>query len=110
MSPFATTPEPHYYLVAFTSQRTPGDQGYAQMADRMAALAAQQPGYLGAESVRDAQGFGITLSYWASEASIHAWRAHAEHGMAREQGRAAWYEHFEVRIARVERAYRKPSP
>ena len=102
---FAPTPQPHYYAAIFTSQRTAGDQGYGAMADRMLELAGQQPGYLGAESVRDAQGFGITVSYWASEAAIRDWKQHAEHQVAQAQGHACWYQHFELRIAKVERAY-----
>ena len=106
MSPgFAPTPQPPYYAAIFTSQRTAGDQGYGAMADRMLELAGQQPGYLGAESVRDAQGFGITVSYWTSEAAIRDWKQHAEHQVAQAQGHARWYQHFELRIAKVERAY-----
>ncbi|MBB2777429.1 UNVERIFIED_ORG: heme-degrading monooxygenase HmoA [Comamonas terrigena] len=106
MSPgFAPTPQPPYYAAIFTSQRTAGDQGYGAMADRMLELAGQQPGYLGAESVRDAHGFGITVSYWASEAAIRDWKQHAEHQVAQAQGHARWYQHFELRIAKVERAY-----
>lgn len=99
------TPPPPYYAVIFTSQRTPGDAGYGEAADRMAELAAKQPGYLGVESVRDASGLGITVSYWKDEASIKAWKLNLEHTAIREQGRKQWYEAFEVRIAKVERAY-----
>jgi heme-degrading monooxygenase HmoA len=106
---FARLPEPPYYTVIFSSRRTPGDQGYEAMAERMVELAAQQPGFLGAESARDAQGFGITVSYWASEEAIAAWRRHAEHRVAQEQGRAQWYAHYELRVARVERAWGKPA-
>lgn len=102
---FAPTPQPPYYAAIFTSQRTAGDQGYSAMADRMLELAGQQPGYLGAESVRDAQGFGITVSYWTSEAAIRDWKQHAEHQVAQAHGHARWYQHFELRIAKVERAY-----
>ena len=104
---FARLPEPPYYAVIFSSQRTDGDKGYAAMADRMAELASQQPGYLGAESVRDAEGFGITVSYWQSEEAIRHWKQNTEHQLAREQGRSGWYAHFELRIAKVERAYGK---
>ena len=102
---FAPTPQPPYYAAIFTSQRTAGDQGYGAMADRMLELAGQQPGYLGAESVRDAHGFGITVSYWTSEAAIRDWKQHAEHQVDQAQGHARWYQHFELRIAKVERAY-----
>ncbi|MEX8194043.1 antibiotic biosynthesis monooxygenase family protein [Comamonas guangdongensis] len=102
---FAATPQPPYYAAIFTSQRTPGEQGYGEMADRMAELASQQAGYLGAESTRDAQGFGITVSYWESEEAIRQWKRNAEHRIAQDKGHTTWYQHFELRIAKVERAY-----
>ena len=105
---FARTPKPPYYAVVFTSRRRDGDHGYGVTADRMVELAAQQPGYLGVESVRDADGLGITVSYWQDEASILAWRRNAEHTLARERGRTQWYEHYELRVAKVERAYGGP--
>ena len=104
-SPFATTPEPPYYVVTFSSVRTEGDNGYGAMADRMAELALQQPGCLGAESARDADGFGITNSYWADEESVKAWKQVANHLAAQQLGRKRWYKQYKVRIARVERAY-----
>lgn len=106
---FASTPEPPYYAVIFSSTRTeeaPG--GYAEAATRMMELAAQQPGFLGVESVRGADGFGITVSYWESEAAIAAWKQNGEHTAVRRRGRLEWYEHFEIRIAKVERAYAGP--
>lgn len=103
---FAARPAPPYYAVIFTSQRLPDDPlGYAEAAERMAALAARQPGYLGAESARGDDGLGITVSYWRSLEDIAAWRRHLEHAATREQGRASWYRHYELRVARVERAY-----
>jgi heme-degrading monooxygenase HmoA len=102
---FASTPQPPYYAVIFTSTRTDGDQGYDAMAERMAELAAQQPGYLGVESTRGAEGLGITVSYWRDLDAISAWKAYAEHRIAQETGKRRWYEHYEVRIAKVERAY-----
>ena len=102
---FAATPEPPYFAVVFSSTRTPGDAGYGEMADRMVQLAALQPGFLGVESARGEDGFGITVSYWASEAAIAAWREQLEHRQAQQLGVEKWYERFELRVARVERAY-----
>lgn len=99
----ARTPEPPYFAVVFSSQRTAGDQGYGAMADRMVELAATQPGFLGIESARDAEGFGITVSYWKDEAAIAAWKAHAEHAVAQRLGRQTWYGAFRLRVCRVER-------
>lgn len=104
-SGFAGPLKPPFHVVTFTSRRREGDGGYNAMAEHMVALATEQLGFLGVESARDADGFGITNSYWADEASILAWRAHAEHMIARQRGRTDWYEHYEVRIAKVERAY-----
>ena len=105
---FAKTPEPPYYAVIFTSLRTNGDEGYAAMSERMGELAKGMPGYLGIESVRSADGLGITVSYWESEEAIAGWKAHLEHRVAQERGKAQWYQHYELRIARVERAYSGP--
>lgn len=98
-------PPPPYYAVIFTSQRTPGDLGYGDTADRMVALAAEQPGYLGVESTRGEDGLGITVSYWRSAEDIAAWRRNAEHKIARDAGRSDWYAHYTLRVAKVERAY-----
>ncbi len=106
---FATLPAPPYYSVIFSSLRTPGEAGYGATADRMVELAQAQPGFLGVESARDEQGFGITVSFWESEAAIRAWKAHAEHQIAQETGIKRWYEHYELRVAKVERAYSKYS-
>lgn len=99
----ANTPEPPYYAVIFTSLRTNIDNGYDEMAARMVALAAQQPGFLGVESARNE--VGVTVSYWADLASIKAWKAHAEHQEAQRLGHQQWYQHFKTRIAKVERDY-----
>ena len=97
--------KPPYCAVIFTSQRTPGENGYGAMADRMVELAAQQPGFLGVESVRDADGVGITVSYWENEAAILAWKRNGEHQEAQRRGRSEWYASFQLRVCRVEREY-----
>lgn len=101
------TPRPPYYAVIFTSLRTAEDRGYGLMADRMVELAAEQPGFLGVESTRGADGLGITVSYWESEAAIQAWKANAQHRIAQETGKSLWYADYALRVARVERAYFK---
>ena len=104
---FARLPDPPYWAVVFSSRRraTDADDGYGAAAQRMVDLAATYDGFLGIESARDPDGFGITVSYWSSEAAIRAWRDDAEHAHTRATGRADWYDHYELRVARVERAY-----
>jgi len=101
------TPEPPYYAVIFTSLRTEGERGYGRTADRMVELARAQQGFLGVESARGADGLGITVSYWTDEEAIRSWREHAEHKLAQETGKRVWYADYELRVARVERAYAK---
>jgi heme-degrading monooxygenase HmoA len=98
-----------YYAVIFTSQRTDADDpGYGTMADRMVELARVQPGFLGIESARGADGMGITVSYWRSEEDIRNWHANAEHQAAQRLGYERWYASFRLRVCRVEREYGFP--
>ena len=101
-------PEPPYYAVIFSSRRTAIDEGYGAMSEHMVALASRQPGFLGVESARGADGAGITVSYWTSLEAIAAWKAHAEHRVAQSMGRQKWYSSFETRVARVERCTSGP--
>ena len=102
----ADTPAPPYVAVIFTSLRTDDDHaGYAAMADEMERLGARQPGYLGLESARGADGLGITVSYWRTVEHACAWKAVSEHLGAQKLGRERWYRAYRVRIAEVAREY-----
>lgn len=109
MSPFAAGLTPPYYAVIFANRlNDESHDGYDVTAERMVRLAADMPGYLGIESVRGEDGFGITVSYWESEEAIAAWKAKDEHLVAQQKGMTAWYDHYELRVAKVERAYSGP--
>jgi len=71
-------------------------------------LAMAQDGCLGAESTKDDTGLGITISYWQDETSIAAWKANAKHIVAQKHGIERWYSHYELRVAKVERASSGP--
>lgn len=92
-----------YYAVIFTSTRTEGGDGYAEMAQRMYDLARQQPGFLHVESARDE--IGITVSYWESLEAIANWKANTDHLFAQGKGIKDWYKWYKVRICLVEREY-----
>jgi len=108
MTDFAPLPEPPYYAVIFSAQRRDGDLGYDAMAEKMARMASQQPGYIGVETTRNDTGLGITVSYWASEKSLIDWKAVSEHMLAQKLGRDRWYEYYTLRVAKVERHYDGP--
>lgn len=94
------------YAVIFSSLRNSSDDsGYEKMADRMVELAKEQKGFLGIESSRGTDGFGITVSYWSTQEDIIAWKANSDHKIAQEFGRSKWYENFTTRVCKVEREY-----
>ena len=103
MNLIADTPAPPYYAVIFSSHHNTDIEGYAETAARMVELAAQQPGFLGVESVRE--DLGITVSYWSDLESIKHWKAQAEHRVAQQMGMEKWYSSYKTRIALVERDY-----
>ena len=103
MSRFATTPHPPYIAVVFTSLRTPGDNGYADIGEEIDRVLSGQDGYLGMESVRGMDGYGITVSYWATLDCVVAWRRNIAHAKAMAMGRAQWYERYALRVCQVER-------
>lgn len=92
--------------VIFMSTRTGADaEGYAKAAEAMDMRAAAQPGYRGMESARGTDGRGITVSFWADEASAKAWRDDPEHRAIRDLGRGRWYECYDLVVAEVTRDY-----
>jgi heme-degrading monooxygenase HmoA len=109
MLPSAGKYEPPYYAVIFTSCLAEDTGGYEETAARMVELASGMPGFLGIDSVRGADGLGITVSYWASEADIANWKRNLDHAGAQREGKRRWYARYELRVARVERAYSGPA-
>jgi len=100
---------PGAVAVVFHSVRRPAAEGYAEMAEAMDVLAAQQPGFLGIRSVRDERtGQGISVSYWRDDDSARSWKAVAEHLEAQRRGREEWYAEYDVIVAEVIRAYSRP--
>ena len=92
-----------YYAVIFTTLFTKNLTDYEKTAIRMEELAKLQEGYLGIESARSK--IGITVSYWKDLASITKWKNNIEHTEARDRGREQWYQHYQLRICKVERDY-----
>ena len=102
--------EPPYLVVVFVSRRTEDDPaGYAAAAAATERLARAQPGFLGIDSVHDpVTHAGVTVSYWADDASARAWKSVTEHAEAQRAGRDRWYESYEIHVGTVERAYAFP--
>ena len=78
-----TTP---YFAVIFTSKKSSDTQGYALMADKMAALSAEQTGFLGMTHATTDEGESVTTCYWQDEAAILNWKHHPEHQVGAGKG------------------------
>ncbi|SFI62776.1 antibiotic biosynthesis monooxygenase family protein [Thermoflavimicrobium dichotomicum] len=105
MSSFASTPKPPYYAVIFTSKKPETHSEYDQMSNQLLELVKDQPGFLGVESARSANGLGITVSYWESLDAIKQWKQHTFHQIAQQKGKEKWYQGYQVRVAKVEKDY-----
>ena len=90
-----------YYAVIFTTLLTKNLADYEKTAIRMEKLAELQEGFLGIESARNE--VGITVSYWNSLEAITQWKYNIEHTEVRK--REQWYEHYQLRICKVEKDY-----
>ncbi len=94
------------YAVIFTSQRREGsDQAYNEMSEKMLSMVKNQPGFISADSLRNADGFGITISYWSTLESIKDWKSDGEHVKAQDHGRSSWYSAYSVRICHIAKEY-----
>ena len=102
MTKIPKTPKTPYYAVIFTSIRTTGDNGYSDLAQRMAELSAEQEGFLGMEHAAS-DGLSITICYWNSLEAIAKWRENSEHKLAQAKGYEIFYQSFATRICKVER-------
>ena len=102
----AKTPAAPYWAVVFTAVFSGREEAeYFEMAEEMVRLAHGMPGFLGYESAQGEGGLEITVSYWESEEAIRAWKRNAEHLAAQKRGREAFYSAYQIRVAKVERAY-----
>ncbi len=101
----AQTPEPPYFTVIFTSQRTKVDEGYTEMNESLWADAQKLEGFIGEESLRNEDGFGVTVLYFKDLETIREWSEYQKHMRAKELGKEKWYVDYRVRIAKVEREY-----
>ncbi len=92
--------------VIFISEGTGADgDGYGAAAEAMAALVAEQPGFMGVDWVGGEDGREITISYWADDASALAWRAHPLHEKIRDQGRGEWLKSYDLMVGTIHRGY-----
>ena len=94
------------FVVIFRATARELDAEYSATAARLRELALTQFGCLEFVAVTEGNQ-EVALSYWPDEASIRAWKQHADHLMAQQMGRERWYAHYSVEVAEVRRAYQR---
>jgi len=92
------------YVVIFRAKIRSLDAEYPAVAARMRELALGRFGCIEFHSVTEGIN-EVSLSYWPSEESIRAWKAHPEHVLAQRAGRERWYKEYSVQVAQVSREY-----
>lgn len=99
------TPKPPYVAAIFTSTRTTTEEGYEEMNTATYNEIQKMKGYLGFESFRNNEGFGVNISYWKDMPSLLEWKNNELHKEAQALGKEKWYKNYKLRICTVERDY-----
>lgn len=94
------------FVVIFRARARDVDADYAATAALLRELALKEFGCLDFCAVTEGDR-EVALSYWPDEASILAWKRHADHLMAQQLGRERWYASYSVEVAEVRRAYKR---
>ena len=89
------------FAVIFTSDLSADAADYEAAAEEMAERSRHQPGFVSIDSVRNAEGHGITVCIWESLEAIAAWRADARHLEAQATGRDRWYDRYDITVCEV---------
>jgi len=76
---------------------------YATRAAEIAALAATMPGLVDVKEFAAPDGERVTLVTFADEAAQTAWREHAEHRIAQQQGRDRFYAEYSIQVCDTRR-------
>lgn len=93
------------YAVIFTAKLRDNALEYGDVAEQMEAKMRTYDGFVFFESVRGADGFGITVCIWESLEALQAWKKDLDHQEAQRRGKAEWYEYYTVRVAKIEYEY-----
>ena len=98
------------YLVVFrnTKRADIDADEYGAEATRMAALAAEQQGFISFKSYLAEDGEVVAISEWADEAAAQSWRKQADHAEVQSRGRAEYYASYTLYAGTPSRVHRFP--
>ena len=94
--------------VIFEVEMNPGrDQDYFELAGSLRPELEAIDGFVSVERFQSVANEGkyVSVSFWRDEEAIRTWREHAEHRLARGQGKREIFSDFRIRVAEVVRDY-----
>ena len=100
----AMHPEVGQVVTVFRSRLRADASGYADDAQRVAALARTMPGYVEHKAFTASDGERVTLVTFADRPSHDAWRDHPEHRAAQRRGVADYYETYSIQVGSTDYA------
>jgi len=94
-------------VILFRSRLTEaaGDD-YRSMDEEISALARRADGFEGVKSFSADDGERLTIVWWRDAESLARWRNDPRHRVARQTGRAQWYESYDMEVAEIVRESR----
>lgn len=80
---------------------------YLEHAARLKPLLEEMDGFISVERFQSLVNANklVSLSFWKDEASVRAWREHAEHRATQAAGRAGIFDDYRIRVVQVLRDY-----
>lgn len=60
------------------------------------------PGFVDVFAMHEPGGRSVSISYWDSVEAIENWRDDERHRLAKQKGKAVWYDHFSIEICKIE--------
>jgi len=82
----------------FRNRLREGARGYPETAERMEALVATMPGFLGIKTFRADDGERVSIFSFETLEALDAWRDQLEHRAAQRRGRDAFYAEYTLHV------------
>ena len=91
------------YIVSFISVLSPDSTGYEDAANQMMETVQNQLGFVAAYSARNADGVGITISYWTNLEAVTGWKKNKAHQAIQKKGKNQWYDWYQLQVSEIVR-------
>jgi heme-degrading monooxygenase HmoA len=93
-------------VIVFRSRLRPGvESEIVKTGQRMFELASSMPGFLSYKDFVAEDGENVSIVEFESLETLAAWRDHAEHKVAQQQGREKFFAEYRIQVCMPVRAY-----